>query len=180
MAELMDQPVKTFSIGFTAEEYNELPYARMVAERYKTNHHEFIVTPDALSIFPELVWHYKRTFRRFIRLPTYYVSKMARQFVTVVLTGDAGDENFAGYPRYQFNGKYAPDYGPRYPTLLERIFFPRRDARLSPFVARSKTGWQDIRRLRDLSRERLFYYYRITHFTKASNRICTLRISTRR
>ena len=62
MAGLMDQPVKTFSIGFTHDEYNELPYARQVAERYETEHHEFIVTPDAQAIFPELVWHYNEPF----------------------------------------------------------------------------------------------------------------------
>ena len=76
MAGLMDQPVKTFSIGFTEEEYNELPYARMVAERYGTDHHEFIVKPDAQAIFPELVWHYNEPFADSSAIPTYYVSKL--------------------------------------------------------------------------------------------------------
>lgn len=106
MARMLDQPVKTFSIGFTNEEYNELPYARMVAERYGTEHHEFMVTPNAKSIFPELVWHYNEPFADSSAIPTYYVSKLAREFVTVILTGDAGDENFAGYQRYQFDGDY--------------------------------------------------------------------------
>jgi asparagine synthase (glutamine-hydrolysing) len=164
MAGLINQPVKTFSIGFNTDEYNELPYARMVAERYQTDHHEFVVTPDAQQIFPELVWHYNEPFADSSAIPTYYVSKMARQIVTVVLTGDAGDENFAGYPRYQFIGEYKPDYGPRYPTLLERLFLPRRDPRLRPFASRESTSWRDIQRLKNLTRERLFYYYRITHF----------------
>ena len=107
MAGLMDQPVKTFSIGFTHDEYNELPYARQVAERYETEHHEFIVTPDAQAIFPELVWHYNEPFADSSAIPTYYVSKMAREYVTVILSGDGGDENFAGYSRYQNTGDYA-------------------------------------------------------------------------
>jgi asparagine synthase (glutamine-hydrolysing) len=164
MAGLMDQPVKTFSIGFAEDEYNELPYARMVAERYQTEHHEFIVTPDAKAIFPQLVWHYNEPFADSSAIPTYYVSQMARKFVTVVLTGDAGDENFAGYPRYQFTGKYTPDYGPVYPTILQRLFHPEMDERLRPFIPQGRSSWRDKQRLMDLKRMRLWYYYRITHF----------------
>jgi asparagine synthase (glutamine-hydrolysing) len=166
MAGLMDQPVKTFSIGFDYEEYNELPFARLVADRYQTEHHEFIVTPDAKAIIPQLIWHYNEPFADSSAIPTYYVSKMARQFVTVVLTGDAGDENFAGYPRYQFSGEYTPDYGAAYPTILQRLFHPTQDARLKSFVTRSQRTWRDLQRMRDLKRQRLFYYYRITHFNE--------------
>lgn len=157
MASLMDQPVKTFSIGFTTEEYNELPYARMVANRYSTDHHEFIVTPDAHAIFPELVWHYNEPFADSSAIPTYYVSKLARHYVTVVLTGDGGDENFAGYPRYQNSGEYALKSG--YPSWLRRV--------LRPMELRAFTGGRlsrHLSRLKDLSQERLLYYYRITHF----------------
>ena len=166
MAGLMDQPVKTFSIGFSEEEYNELPYARMVAERYHTDHHEFIVTPDARAIFPELVWHYNEPFADSSAIPSYYVAQVARQFVTVVLTGDAGDENFAGYPRYQFTGEYTPSYGPTYPTIFERLLHPRKDARLSPYAARGSTGWRDLLRMKDLNRAKYFYYLRITHYNE--------------
>ena len=100
MAGLMDRPVKTFSIGFTDEAYNELPYARVVADRYQTEHHEFIVTPDAQAILPDLVWHYNEPFADSSAIPTFYVSKLARQHVTVALTGDGGDEAFGGYSRY--------------------------------------------------------------------------------
>jgi len=100
MAGLMDAPVKTFSIGFDEKEYDELPYARQVAQRYGTDHHEFVVRPDAVEIFPKLVWHYNEPYADASAIPTYYLSEMARRYVTVALNGDAGDENFAGYRRY--------------------------------------------------------------------------------
>jgi asparagine synthase (glutamine-hydrolysing) len=100
MAGLMDTPVKTFSIGFDEKEYDELPYARLVAQRYGTDHHEFVVRPNAVEIFPKLVWHYNEPYADASAIPTYYLSEMARRYVTVALNGDAGDENFAGYRRY--------------------------------------------------------------------------------
>ena len=92
--------LKTFSIGFAEDDYDETRFARMVAERYQTDHHELVVRPDAAAIFPDLVWHYNEPFADSSAIPTYYLCKMARDHVTVVLTGDGGDENFAGYPRY--------------------------------------------------------------------------------
>lgn len=92
--------VKTFSIGFDEAEYNELAYARMVAERFGTDHHEAIVRPDAVAILPKLIWHYNEPFADSSAIPSFYLAEMTRQHVTVALTGDAGDENFAGYDRY--------------------------------------------------------------------------------
>jgi len=103
MSGLMSEPVKTFSIGFKEEAYNELRYARMVAERFKTDHTEFIVEPKALEVIDKLVWHYNEPFADSSAIPTYYVSKLAREQVTVILNGDGGDENFAGYGRYAAN-----------------------------------------------------------------------------
>ena len=100
MSEFSAGPVKTYSIGFEEDEYNELPYARLVAQRYATDHHEFIVKPDAMAVLPELVWHYNEPYADSSAVPTYYLAKMTRQHVTVALNGDAGDENFAGYERY--------------------------------------------------------------------------------
>jgi len=100
MAQLSDSPVKTFSIGFDEQEFNELPYARLVAQRYGTDHHEFIVRPDAAEIFDKLVWHYNEPYADASAIPTFYLSQLARRHVTVALNGDAGDENFAGYRRY--------------------------------------------------------------------------------
>jgi asparagine synthase (glutamine-hydrolysing) len=96
----MDQPVKTFSIGFHEDSYNELKYARIAARHFGTNHHEFIVTPDICEVVDELVWHFDEPFFDSSAIPTYMVSKLAREHVKVVLSGDGGDELFAGYTRY--------------------------------------------------------------------------------
>lgn len=160
MAELTNQPVKTFSIGFDYEEYNELPYARTVAKRYCTDHHEFIVKPEALAILPELVWHYNEPFADSSAIPTFYVSKLAKQYVTVILNGDGGDENFAGYPRYTNTGDYAVKPGIAY--WLQRWLKQRSSlyAFLDPSDGLVKNG----RRFVALNQKRLLYYYRITHF----------------
>jgi asparagine synthase (glutamine-hydrolysing) len=100
MARHMGQPVKTFSIGFHEDSYNELKYARMTAEKFGTEHHEFVVTPDICAVVDELAWHFDEPFADSSAIPTYMVSKLAREHVTVVLTGDGGDELFAGYSRY--------------------------------------------------------------------------------
>lgn len=100
MAEQSSQKVKTFSIGFEDDSHNELPFARLVAERYGTEHHEFIVKPAAAEVLPLLVRHYDEPFADSSALPTYYVAKMTREHVTVALSGDGGDESFAGYTRY--------------------------------------------------------------------------------
>jgi asparagine synthase (glutamine-hydrolysing) len=103
MSGIMKEPVKTFSIGFKEEKYNELGYARMIAEKFRTDHTEFIVEPKAVEILDKLVWHYNEPFADSSAIPTYYVSKLAREHVTVILNGDGGDENFAGYGRYKAN-----------------------------------------------------------------------------
>lgn len=100
MSQMMSQPVKTFSIGFEEENYTELPYARQTAEYFGTEHHEFLVKPDLISVLPDLVWAYDEPFADPSMLPTYYVSKLAREHVTVALTGDGGDEIFGGYWQY--------------------------------------------------------------------------------
>jgi asparagine synthase (glutamine-hydrolysing) len=100
MARAMNRPVKTFSIGFTESSHDELHYARIAARHFQTEHHEFIVTPDVCRIVEEIVWHHDEPFADMSSVPTYIVSKMAREHVTVVLSGDGGDELFAGYERY--------------------------------------------------------------------------------
>src|SRR5712664_2969100 len=105
MARQTQQPVKTFSIGFHEDSYNELKYARVAAKKFGTDHHEFVVTPDICEIVDDLVWHFDEPFADSSAIPTYMVSKLARQFVKVVLTGDGGDEVFGGYTRYAVDRK---------------------------------------------------------------------------
>lgn len=100
MSELSSQAVKTFTIGFEDEDYSELRYARIIARRFGTEHHEFIVRPETIEILPRLIWYYNEPYGDSSCIPTYYVSKMTREYVTVALNGDGGDESFAGYLRY--------------------------------------------------------------------------------
>ncbi len=100
MSQAMNKPVKTFSIGFKEKAYSELRYARLISERFRTEHTEFIVEPNVIDIIDKLVWHYNEPFADVSAIPTYYVSKLAREHVTVILNGDGGDENFAGYGKY--------------------------------------------------------------------------------
>lgn len=100
MARLSPGRVKTFSVGFTEEDYNELKYARLVARRFGTDHHELILEPDALEIIEDLAWHLDEPFGDSSAIPTFMVSKLASEHVTVVLSGDGGDELFAGYDKY--------------------------------------------------------------------------------
>ena len=93
-------PLRTFSIGFDDARYDETSYARLVAAHFETEHHEQRVTPDATDVLDTLAHHYDEPFGDSSAIPTYYVSRYTRQFVTVALTGDGGDEAFAGYDRY--------------------------------------------------------------------------------
>jgi asparagine synthase (glutamine-hydrolysing) len=101
MARSSSRPVKTFSIGFRQADFNEAPYARLVAQRFGTEHHELILEPDVVSSVETLTHSLEEPFGDPSALPTYYVSCLARQHVTVALSGDAGDEVFAGYDRYR-------------------------------------------------------------------------------
>jgi asparagine synthase (glutamine-hydrolysing) len=92
--------VRTFTIGFDEAGYSEVEHARRIAQRYGTDHHEFVVRPDMTSILPLLARHYGEPYADSSAIPTYYLSKLTRDFVTVALAGDGGDELFAGYQRY--------------------------------------------------------------------------------
>ena len=100
MARVNSGAVKTFSIGFQAEQFNESEYARMVAERFGTDHHELVLNPNLEETLKYLSQMMEEPFGDSSMLPTYYVCRMARQHVTVALSGDGGDELFAGYDRY--------------------------------------------------------------------------------
>ncbi|MBA2734781.1 MAG: asparagine synthase (glutamine-hydrolyzing) [Acidobacteria bacterium] len=100
MSEASSEPIKTFSIGFEEQDFSELHHARRVAEHVGSDHHEFIVRPDAMEVLPTLVEHYGEPYADSSAIPTYYVSRETRRHVTVALNGDGGDECFAGYERY--------------------------------------------------------------------------------
>jgi asparagine synthase (glutamine-hydrolysing) len=100
MARASSRPIKTFSIGFDEPAFDELDGARRLAQHFGTDHHEFVVRPDALDVVDKLVEHFDEPFGDSSAVPTWYVSQMARRHVTVVLSGDGGDELFGGYDRY--------------------------------------------------------------------------------
>jgi asparagine synthase (glutamine-hydrolysing) len=99
-AELSEQPVRTYSIGFEENRYNELPYARAVARHFGTSHTEAVVRLDVMDLLPELAEHYDEPFGDSSAVPTFRVAQLAAADVKVALTGDGGDESFAGYLRY--------------------------------------------------------------------------------
>lgn len=103
MARASAGPVKTFSIGFKKDDFNEANYARIVAKKFGTDHHEMILEPDVVQTVDHLTSSLEEPFGDSSMLPTYYVSQMARQHVTVALSGDGGDEMFAGYDRYRIH-----------------------------------------------------------------------------
>ena len=131
--------VKTFSIGFEEQEFNELPYARQVAERFGTEHHEFVVRPDIRDLLPRLVRSYGEPFGDSSAIPTFYLSELTRQHVTVALNGDGGDENFAGYDRYATRPRNAA-YG-RLPSAVRRPV-----ASLTGWLPGSDDGVQRLQR----------------------------------
>lgn len=103
MSRMLDHPVATFSVGFTEERLNELPYARLTAQHFSTNHHEIIVDSCGPDLLEKLVWHLDEPVADPAAVPTYLVAELARRDVKVVLTGEGGDELFAGYDHYRSN-----------------------------------------------------------------------------
>src|SRR5690606_13691814 len=116
MARYSDRPIRTYAIGFEGEGaeryYNELPYARRVAERFGAEHHEILVRPDVVQLLPQLVWHLDEPVADSASVTTYLVSEFARRDVTVILSGVGGDELFGGYRRY---------LGPHYQRRFDRM-----------------------------------------------------------
>lgn len=123
MAQESSKPIKTFSIGFEEQDFSELKYAKRVAEHVGAEYNEFVVRPNALEVLPALVEHYGEPYADSSAIPTYYVSKETRKFVTVALNGDGGDESFAGYERYAAM-KIAELYH-RFPTFVRKFFIEK-------------------------------------------------------
>jgi asparagine synthase (glutamine-hydrolysing) len=148
MSQLSDRPVKTFSIGFDDQEFNELPHARRVAERCGTEHHELIVRPNALEVLPTLVRHYGEPFADSSAIPSYYVAKLTREHVKVALNGDGGDECFAGYERYA-GGLAADRYG-RIPAAIRTLTIEPL-SRLIPTSAPRRSRLRQARRFLEVA-----------------------------
>jgi asparagine synthase (glutamine-hydrolysing) len=145
MAESGAAPVKTFSIGFEEAAYDERRFARMVAERYGTDHHEFVVRPQAIEILPKLAWHYDEPFADSSAIPTYCLAELTRPHVTVALNGDGGDENFAGYERYAAHAaaaRYAGLPGPMRTALASVARLIPTSPRMPRLLARGRR-WLD-------------------------------------
>lgn len=143
MRRLGAAPVRTFSIGFPVPQYDETAYARLAARHFQTEHEEFQVRPDAIEVLPKLVWHYDEPFADSSAVPTWYLSQMTRSRVTVALTGDGGDELFAGYPRYR--AVWLASRLDRLPRWARSMLGARFWRRL-PGGARQKSLWRRARR----------------------------------
>jgi asparagine synthase (glutamine-hydrolysing) len=138
MSKLNHGPVRTFSIGFNEEDYSELKYAKLIARLFKTDHHEYIVKPNAIELLPKLVWHYNEPYADSSALPSYYVAKMTRQEVTVALNGDGGDEDFGGYERFM---------AARYAELINRAPMPFKGRLIKLIINRipESLGFKDFK-----------------------------------
>ncbi len=159
MAQAEGRPVRTFSIGFDEADFDEVRYARNVARRYGTEHYEFVVKPDALEALPRLAWQFDEPFADSSAIPTYYVSKITREHVTVALSGDGGDENFAGYRRYA-QALAFHDRMDRLPGLLARPLF-RFAGKIIPCGIRGQ-GYLEL-----LGSDQMERYFRLVAFQRS-------------
>lgn len=169
MSQLSGQPIKTFSIGFQEQDFSELVCARRVAKRYGTDHHELIVRPDALEVLPALVRHYGEPFADSSAVPSYYVAKMTRPHVKIVLNGDGGDECFGGYERYL--GNLLADSYQRLPWVLRRgLIEPA--SRLIPDALPRRNRLRQVKRFLEGARHPFAERYLrwVTYFTPAQKR----------
>ncbi|MDP1629217.1 MAG: asparagine synthase (glutamine-hydrolyzing) [bacterium] len=122
MSKISSKPVKTFTIGFKETSHNEIPYARRIAELFKTEHTEFVVKPDAVEILPKLARQYEEPYADSSAIPTWYLAELTRKYVTVALNGDGGDENFGGYTRYNAYKLFYKFH--RLPKILRKKLMP--------------------------------------------------------
>lgn len=123
MAALQQKPVTTCTIGFNSKKYDEIEYARQVAQKFGTEHHEFTVEQNVREILEKIVSHFDEPFADASAVPTYYVSQIARKQVTVALAGDGGDENFAGYEKYLVDDR-ENKLRNKIPLFLRKSFCP--------------------------------------------------------
>jgi asparagine synthase (glutamine-hydrolysing) len=173
MARESPTPVKTFSIGFEEQDFSELKYAKMVAESVGAEYNEFVVRPNALEVLPTLVEHYGEPYADSSAIPTYYVSKETRRYVTVALNGDGGDESFAGYERHAAM-KLAELYL-KFPRLA-REFLVEKPVRLIPTSEIKKSRARDLKRFLEaaaLPKTERYFRWMSTFYGEAKRELYT-------
>ena len=173
MAQESEKPVKTFSIGFEEQDFSELKYAKIVANHVGAEYNEFIVKPNALEVLPTLVEHYGEPYADSSAIPTYYVSKETRKFVTVALNGDGGDESFAGYERYAAM-KIAEIYH-RFPKIFRQMLIEK-PIGLFPTSEMKKSRVRDAKRFlqaANLPKTERYFRWMSTFNRDAKNEIYT-------
>lgn len=146
MSKLADMPVRTFSIGFQEQAFNELPFAQQAAQICGTQHHPQVVAGDVAHLLPQIARHYGEPYADSSAVPSFHVSRVARQHVTVVLNGDGGDELLGGYGRYA-----VPNHAIRAGGMVSRLLGPERLVALMPFWANARSV--PARALRRLARD---------------------------
>jgi asparagine synthase (glutamine-hydrolysing) len=173
MSEVAGQRIQTFSIGFEEKTFNELDLAREVARRYGTDHHELVVRPDAVNVLPKMVRHFGEPFADSSAVPVYYVSELARRSVKVVLSGEGGDEVFAGYETY-LAGKYSRLYR-RLPGVIGRTLVPALVDRMPVSHARVSLDYKAKRFVRGayLPLEDGHFWWKVVLSEAVQSELCT-------
>jgi asparagine synthase (glutamine-hydrolysing) len=153
MAKYSPKPIRTFTIGFREKAFDESPYAKKISQIYSTDHTQIIANPESIEILPQLVYQYEEPYADASAIVTYMVSRLAKKYVTVILNGDGGDENFAGYDRYRriardtffdnFRDIITPIAVP-ITSLMEKALLPRNFwVRSKKFLVKSKLPLSD-------------------------------------
>jgi len=133
MSSLLDEPIKTFSVGFGDPNFDEFEYAQAIADHFGTEHHEFLVEPNAMELFPNIIWHFEEPIADPALFPTYILSEKAKKHVTVVLTGEGGDELFAGYEQYKIMA-LSEKYGRFLPKVIKTKAVPVVGEKMPSFI----------------------------------------------
>jgi len=179
MARESSQPVKTFSIGFEEQDYSELKYARRVAEHVGAEYNEFTIRPNALEVLPTLVEHYGEPYADPSAIPTYYVSRESRKYVTVALNGDGGDESFVGYERHVAM-KYAELYKKLPAPLRRSLIEPALGAIPAPTNFRNRfVRFQRFLRAASMPKAERYFAWLSTFDDEAKRELYTRELASR-
>ena len=179
MARESSQPVKTFSIGFEEQDYSELKYARLVAEHVGAEYNEFTIRPNALEVLPTLVEHYGEPYADPSAIPTYYVSRESRKYVTVALNGDGGDESFVGYERHVAM-KYAELYKKLPAPLRRSLIEPALGAIPAPTNFRNRfVRFQRFLRAASMPKAERYFAWLSTFDDEAKRELYTRELASR-